>query len=250
MDNSFSVFEILKTSWDITRKNLIILMGYSLVAFIALFVLQFLSVFIISSKNDILNFVGLCVILLGNSMATLGFYKLIFKLIDEDENGDFKAIELIPSWRNISSFISITILLGFIVSTINLAYNQGLLIPAFNHFVDEVKTTPYIIQILGLAAFIIFVLIVVRFMFFPCFIMDDNSSSFESLRQSRELTYNNFTRIMTVLLMVIGFIIVGFLAFGVGIIVTYPFTNVILIVTYRKLVYSYQIEHPDSQVSH
>ena len=85
-------------------------------------------------------------------------------------------------------------------------------------------------------------------MFFPCFIVDDNSSSFESLRQSRELTFHNLTRIITVLLLVIGFIVIGFLALGVGIIVTYPFTNVILVVTYRKLVYSYGVEHPGEQL--
>jgi uncharacterized membrane protein len=107
-----------------------------------------------------------------------------------------------------------------------------------------------LIEVVGLLAFVIFVLIVVRFMFFPCFIVDDNASSFESLRQSRELTYHNLTRIVTVLLLVIGFIIVGFLALGVGIIVTYPFTNVILVVTYRKLVYSYGVEHPGEQLMH
>jgi uncharacterized membrane protein len=249
MENSFSVFEVLQTAWDITRKNLLVLMGYSAVAFVSLFVLQFLSVYIMSSGNSILNFLGLAVILLANSMATLGFYKLTFKLID-DEAEDFDFQSIVPSWKNISSFITITLLIGFIVTTFSLIFKQLLNINLFSTYYNTLKSTPWLVEALGLLAFVVFVLLVVRFMFFPCFIVDDNSSSFESLRQSRELTYHNLTRIITVLLLVIGFIVVGFLALGVGIIVTYPFTNVILVVTYRKLVYSYGVEHPGEQLMH
>jgi hypothetical protein len=249
MENSFSVFEVLQTAWDITRRNLLVIMGYSAVAFVSLFVLQFFSVYIMSSGNSFLNFLGLAIILLANSMITLGFYKLIFKLIDE-EDGDFDFKSVIPSWKNISSFISITLLMGFIVTTLSLIFKQLLNVNLFLSYYNTLKATPGLIEVVGLLAFVIFVLIVVRFMFFPCFIVDDNASSFESLRQSRELTYHNLTRIVTVLLLVIGFIIVGFLALGVGIIVTYPFTNVILVVTYRKLVYSYGVEHPGEQLMH
>lgn len=244
MKNSFSVKEVLQTAWDITRNNLLLLMGYSAVAFVSLFLLQLLSVFVMSSGNTFVNFIGLAIILLGNSVATLGFYKLTFKLIDDNEADDFDFKSIIPSWKNISSFISITLLLGFIVSTITLIYTQLLKQNTFASYVETVKTTPYLIGILGFIVFVIFVLAIMRFMFFPCFIVDDDSSSFHSLSQSRELTYGNITRIVTVLLLVIGFIVVGFLAFGVGIIVTYPFTNVILVVTYRKLVYSYGVENP------
>ncbi len=248
MENSFSVKEVLQTAWDITRNNLLVLMGYSAVAFVFLFALQFLSIFIMSSGSALLNFIGLAVILLGNSVATLGFYKLTFKLIDENESSDFDFKTIVPSWKNISSFISITLLLGFIVSTITLIYTQLLKLDTFVNYVEIVKNTPYLIGMLSLLAFIIFVMAVVRFMFFPCFIVDDNASSFHSLQQSRELTYGNITRIVTILLLVIGFIVVGFLALGVGIIVTYPFTNVILVVTYRKLVYSYGVEHPNHEL--
>jgi len=243
MKNSFSVAEVLQTAWDITRKNLLVLMGYSAVAFVSVITLQLLSVFIMSTGNAFLNFIGLAIVLTGNSIATLGFYKLTFKLIDDNENEDFDYKTLIPSWKNISSFISITLLLGFIVATFTLIYNQLLKLNTFASYIETIKSTPYIIGILSFIAFIIFVLAVMRFMFFPCFIIDDNSTSFHSLSQSRELTYGNITRIVTVLLLVIGFIVVGFLSFGVGIIITYPFTNVILVVTYRKLVYSYEVEN-------
>lgn len=248
MENSFSVKEVLQTAWHITRNNLLVLLGYSAVAFVSLAVLQFASIYIMSTNNAALNFAGLAIVLVGNSIATLGFYKLTFKLIDDNENDDFDFKTIFPSWKNISSFISITIFLGFVVSTLTLIYKQLLPLSAFQSFVHTAKETPFFMGALGLLAFLILVLAIMRFMFFPCFIVDDNSSSIDALRQSRELTYNNITRILTILLLVIGFIAAGFLCLGVGIIVTYPFTNVILVVTYRKLVYSYGVQHPGEQL--
>lgn len=238
MRTSFSVIEVLETSWEITKKNFLVIMGYSLIAFILLAIIQFTSMFLMGSQNGMLSFLGLFLTLIINSMATLGFYKLTFHLIDKEEE-EIEIKSVIPSWKNISSFITLTLLLGFFVATFNLIYQKSLTVDSFNDFVETVKASPLALEILAVIAFILLMLIAMRFMFFPCFIIDDDSTSFESLRQSRQLTQDNLLKIITVLLMVIGFVILGFLALGIGIIVTYPFTNVILVVTYRKLVNSY-----------
>ncbi len=245
MDSAFSVFEILKTSWDITRKNFLIIIGYSVLAFISLVALQFALVFLMSVKNNLLNFAGMFIVLIINSVATLGFYKLIFHLID-NETDDFNFNDVIPSWKNIWSFITLTLLLGLVVTTGSIIYKQALNVDSFNNLILQAKNNAIFLQILGFLVFVIFLLIMMRYMFFACFIVDDNSASFESLRQSRQLTKDNLLKIITVLMMVIGFIVLGFLAFGIGIVITYPFTNVILVVTYRKLVYNYEEEHPEA----
>ena len=251
MENSFSVFEVLQTAWDITRKNLLVLMGYSAVASLITFLLVPTAYFYIaSSDNSLLKFIGLPILLVITSFLTLGFYKLIFKIIDNESDDDIDFNNIIPSWKNVSSFISLWLMYSVLMVIITLIYGKLLSVNEFALLVRTIKSTPFLIEILSFIAFIILVLAIVRFMFFPCFIVDDNSSSFESLRQSRELTFHNLTRIITVLLLVIGFIVIGFLALGVGIIVTYPFTNVILVVTYRKLVYSYGVEHPSEQLLH
>jgi len=243
MDKSFSVIEVLETSWEITKKNFVVILGYSLVAFMVLAIIQFTSMFLMS-QSGFLSFIGLFLVLIINSMATLGFYKLIFHLIDkEEEDMDVKSV--IPSWKNISSFITLTLLLGFIVATFNLIYQQLLTISSFNQFVEMMKESLVAVEVMAVLAFILIMLIAMRFMFFPCFIIDDDSSSFESLRQSRQLTQDNLLKIVTVLLVVIGFIMLGFLALGIGIIITYPFTNIILVVTYRKLVNAYVNEEEE-----
>ncbi|TAE39582.1 MAG: hypothetical protein EAY66_02600 [Sphingobacteriales bacterium] len=248
MENSFSVKEVLQTAWHITRNNLLVLLGYSAVASLITFLLVPIAYFyIVSSNNTLLIFIGLPILLIITSFLTLGFYKLVFKIIDSEvDDFDFKSI--VPSWKNVSSFISLWLMYATFIFILKLIYTKLLNINAFQLFVETVKNNPYLIGVLSFVAFIIFILTIMRFMFFPCFIIDDDSTSFHSLSQSRELTYGNITRIVTVLLLVIGFIVLGFRALGVGIIVTYPFANVILVVTYRKLVYSYGVQHPGEQL--
>jgi uncharacterized membrane protein len=248
MDKSFSVIDVLETSWDITRKNFLVIIGYSVVAFVVLAVVQLSSTFIMSVQNAFINILGLFAILIANSIATLGFYKLAFRLIDHDEE-DFSAISIIPSWRNISSFMSLTLLLGLIVTTLTLVYTKLIEIDFFSEIVNVFKSNTTYLEILAVIAFLLLMMLTMRFMFFPCFIVDDDSSAFESLRQSRTLTQDNLLKIIAVLGIVIGFIALGFLALGVGIIVTYPFTNIILVVTYRKLVNNYTAEHQEESIA-
>src|SRR5690606_12592573 len=138
MEKGFSVIEVLETAWDITKKNFIVIVGYSLMAFISLFVVQFVSTFLIASSNLFINFLTLFLVLIVNSIATLGFYKLAFHLIDyEGEEVTFSSV--IPSWQNISSFISLTLLLGFIVATLNLIYVKLNTLASFSEFVESIK---------------------------------------------------------------------------------------------------------------
>ena len=248
MDKSFSVIDILQTSWDITKRNFIVILGYSVVAFVVLALVQYSSMFIMTIQNSFVSMIGLFAILIANSIATLGFYKLTFRLIDQEEE-DFSVKEVIPSWKNISSFMSLTLLLGLIVTTLTLIYTKLITIEEVNHMVKIIRGNDLYLEILAVIAFILLMMITMRYMFFPCFIVDDDSSAFESLRQSRTLAQDNLLKIIAVLGIVIGFIALGFLAFGVGIIVTYPFTNVILVVTYRKLVNNYRSEIPEENIA-
>lgn len=246
MDQSFSVLDILQTSWDITKKNFWVIVGYSAIAFIAIIIVQFASAFIMSIPNPIVNMIGLFLLLIVNSIATLGFYKLTFNLIDfEDEEIQFSQV--IPSWKNISSFISLSLLLGLVVSILTIVYKKLLGVHEFEQFVNTIKGNDTYLGIAAIIAFLILIVISIRFMFFPCFIVDDDSGAFQSLIQSKALTQDNLLKIVAVFAIVIGFIALGFLALGIGIIVTYPFTNVILVVTYRQLVNTYISEHPEEQ---
>jgi hypothetical protein len=85
-------------------------------------------------------------------------------------------------------------------------------------------------------------------MFFITYIVDDKSGGFESLKQSYHLTKGYFFKVLLMLCIILFFIALpaglsqypnlGFL--WIAVLFTYPFVNIILAVTYRKLVYSHQ----------
>ncbi|RYE11870.1 MAG: hypothetical protein EOP44_00205 [Sphingobacteriaceae bacterium] len=68
--------------------------------------------------------------------------------------------------------------------------------------------------------------------------MDDNSGPIESLRQSRILTKHHLLHLLALLGIMVLVIASGFFLIGKIVLVLFPFVNVILIVTYRKLVFS------------
>ncbi len=228
MESAFSIADVLTTAWNITKRNFVVILGYSIVAFIAVFSAQFTLAFLVNQQDVLITYIVLVLVLIINSMATLGFYKLTFQLIDNEEE-EFTLQSVIPSWRMVLSFISISLLLGFLVATFNL------LISNFS----DMQTLIMVVKIIAVIALFYLIL---RSIFFPCFIVDDESSSFQSIRQSFQLTRDNLLRIMSVFMLVIALIVIGILALGIGVIVTFPFTNIVLVVTYRKLVNNYSDE--------
>jgi uncharacterized membrane protein len=76
--------------------------------------------------------------------------------------------------------------------------------------------------------------------YFPictCFIIDDNSGPFESVTQSFQLIRGNFLKYFLLFVIIEGMVFLGAVTV-VGMIFVVPFVNILLVVAYRKLVYS------------
>jgi uncharacterized membrane protein len=90
----------------------------------------------------------------------------------------------------------------------------------------------------------IFVGIFFQFFFlfyFPictCFIVDDESGPFESVSQSFELIKGNFLKYFLLFIIIEAMVFVGSVTV-IGMLFVIPFVNIILVVAYRKLVYSH-----------
>jgi uncharacterized membrane protein len=95
-------------------------------------------------------------------------------------------------------------------------------------------------SVLGIAAGYFFQFFFI--FFFPlctCFIVDDESGPFESVAQSFRLIQGNLIKYFVLFVIIELLIFVGSFTI-VGIIFVIPFVNILLTVTYRKLVYSHQ----------
>jgi membrane-anchored glycerophosphoryl diester phosphodiesterase (GDPDase) len=247
MYHPFSVAETVKTSWTVLKKNFITLVVYTIISLVVYLILKFISAVLLlddDDKNDIIfNFIQLIV----QSYLTLGFYRLILTLMDR-EYYEFDFKEILPSFRMILNFILVIVLLCGLISIYFLA---GLYFRRYSNIMLGLEIVELIIT----------AYLLIRSIFCVCFIVDDNSKTIESLKQSFELTRDNFFNALLIVLIMLGIMIITLLpivfivsffvsgdddntfirnlASFVWFIISFPTVQVLIMVAYRKLVYSH-----------
>lgn len=224
MYHPFSVADTLKTAWYLLRKNFAVIAIYSLIAILITIVLGVLFFFVLT--DNLSESIGVVIVLVSVSFIFLGFIKLIFQLIDR-EYYDFEFGDIVPKVKMLFSYL----LLLIIVSTLSVILTRA--IDLLNKGIAQ--------NILGIVigAFFQFFFL----FYFPvcaCFIVDDASGPFESVVQSFTLIRGNFLKYLMLFLIIEGMVFIGSLPFGLGMIFVVPFVNIILVVAYRKLIYSHQ----------
>jgi uncharacterized membrane protein len=222
MYHPFSIAETFKVSWHILKKNISTIAVYSLLAFVIVIVGGFLINDILADL--ILASIGVVILLVGVSFIFLGFIKLVFQLIDK-EYYDFEFRDIVPKMKMLLSYIILLV----IVSTLAVFMTNAI------KKLDEGLTQ----NILG-----IFVGVFFQFFFlfyFPictCFIVDDESGPFESVAQSYRLIKGNFIKYFLLFILIELMVLLGTLTV-IGMVFVIPFVNIILVVAYRKLIYSH-----------
>jgi hypothetical protein len=223
MYHPFSVPDTLKTSWYLLRRNLAVIAIYSLLGFLTVGVLSFLIYWLL--YGNILTSIGIVVLLIGISFIFLGFIKLVFQLIDK-EYYDFDFKDIVPSVKMMYSYLLLLIL----VSTLSVLLNNAI------KEINEGLTQSVLGIIVG-GFFQFFFLF-----YFPicaCFIVDDASGPFESVIQSFQLIQGNFLKYFLLFIIIEAMVFLGSITL-IGMLFVIPFVNIILVVAYRKLVYSHQ----------
>ena len=232
MYHPFSIAETTKTAWNIFKKNFVTIIVYSIISFLLLSVLAFMTGFIFSSEDFTEKMISTFILIFVQAYTTLGLYKLIFTVIDS-EFYEFEFKQVLPSFKMIISYLTVIFLIAFIITNIHF------LMVRLDNYVYLQEVIQDISALLGL-------FLALRVMFFITYIVDDHSSAFESLKQSFDLTRGYFFKVLTILIIILLFIALpAFLSqiypiISITIIFTYPFVNIILAVTYRKLIYSHQ----------
>jgi hypothetical protein len=232
MYHQFSVVETIKTSWNILKKNFITIIVYSVIAFILLAILEGVVEYIIAPEEFVSKMIFWSLLIFVQAYTTLGLYKLFFTLIDS-EYYEFEFKQVLPHIWMILSYIAVVFILAFVFVNVSILFSK----------LDNHPDLQFIAETIGV---IIGLYIVLRIMFFNTFIVDDRSGPIESLKQSFQLTQGYVLKIVLILLIILLLIAVpAFLSIynpliSLAIIFTYPFVNIILAVTYRKLIYSHQ----------
>ncbi|MGI4728021.1 MAG: hypothetical protein ACRYFL_07620 [Janthinobacterium lividum] len=226
MYHPFSIAETFKTAWDVTKKNFLSIIIYAAIVTVVLGVVQFFSAVINLSNDAFAGFLVFLILMMIQTYATLGLYKLVFTLMD-NEYYEVDFSQMLPTMKMVLSFIAICLLLAFAIVTLNIGIEKGL-----ENYSDTVTQNVKVLEVM------LILYAALRYMFCACFIVDDNSGPIESLRQSRILTKHHLLHLLALLGMMVLVIAAGFFLIGKLVLVLFPFVNVILIVTYRKLVFS------------
>jgi uncharacterized membrane protein len=222
MYHRFSVADTIKTAWYLLKKNFVIISVFALIGFIIIALLGILIHFV---TGNLATSIGVIVLLIVVSFIFLGFIKLIFQLIDR-EYYDFEFRDVVPKIKMLYSYL----LLLIIVSTLSVLLTNS---------IEELHEgwTQNVLGIIVWAFFQFFFLF-----YFPicaCFIVDDSSGPIESVVQSFKLIRGNFIKYFLLFLIIEAMVFIGS-AIIIGILFVIPLVNIILVVAYRKLIYSHQ----------
>jgi len=222
MYHPFSVTETLSIAWHILKRNFATIAVYTLLSVLIVFGTGLLVKFILVDMV-IATISGIFSIFLI-SFIFLGFIKLIFQLIDK-EYYEFGFGDIVPTIKMLLSYI----LLLVIVSTITVFISAGI----------KTLEEGLVQSILGILSALFFeVFFLFYFPICACFIVDDNSGPFESVVQSFQLIKGNFLKYLLLFLLIEAMVFVGSITV-IGMVFVVPFVNILLVVAYRKLVYSH-----------
>lgn len=246
MYHPFSVAETVKTAWNVLKKNFATFIVYSILTLVINGLMDILMFILFDDTkvNEII--VGLLKLIVQSYLA-LSFYKLILTLMDK-QYYEFEFKEIWPSFHA-----------AYRVFVIELYY--VLLVIVFFTIVFVFRKYDAIVFLIEVIELIVFFYLLLRSIFCICFIADDDSGAIESLKQSFAITKDNFFKTLGIFLIIIGFMaavlipiaaVTAFLernsdesgyqsrlAFYTWFVITFPAVQVLIMVTYRKLVYSH-----------
>ena len=222
MYHPFSVTETISNSWDILRKNFAIIAVYSIIAIFIILVFGFIIYNVIT--DSILTSIGVIILLVGISFVFLGFIKLVFRLIDK-QYYEFDFSDIVPKIKMLMSYLILLVIvssLAVLMTNIIKRLDEGMLQSLIGIFIG-----------VFFQFFFLF--------YFPictCFIVDDESGPFESVMQSFDLIKGNFLKYFLLFLFIEVLVLIGSFTV-IGMVFVIPFVNIVLVVAYRKLIYSH-----------
>ena len=247
MYHPFTIGETIRKAWDVIKKNYIILVVFTLVTFGCTVAITEINSGI-TSDNVVLFFAIRLLIMLFDAYITLGFYKLLLTLIDK-EYYEFSIKDILPSLMMCLNAVVIGVILIILEGTVNFI-NAHLYIP---YLAELVITWMERLCALYLS---------IRLIFCLCFIVDDKSAPIESLMQSFHITKGHFVKLILLVLIAIFFVaLILLLINGITTLfvreddstesylielsailwfaIAFPVVQVMIITTYRKLIYSH-----------
>jgi hypothetical protein len=232
---SFSIKRSLINAWQTTERNLWFVIRLGLIGFGFAIVNNYIS----SNSNSLSGNIKVLFVFTGFALAILhnflhiGFLKFGLRLIDGERP---KVKELLSYSEYFWYFLFGTILQGVIAGAIFL-FGFGVVIVLglmFHSFVQTVAGIGFFV-IIALIAFLICLTFVLRFMFTPALILDQNLGPIRAIKQSVRMTEGLSWKLLGFALVVIFLNIAGAVAIFIGLLITIPVSLLAYLYIYRSV---------------
>lgn len=191
----FSIQDVLKESWRLTKENLGFFIGYQIILYLLMWVFGGKSKGNLSFVWDIIGWLIL-------TAAYMGFYNSCLMIVSGMKPG---LDQLYQNWRWLITWAVAGLLFAIM-------FGLGLILliaPAF-----------YVLARFGLYTF---------------FILDKKLGPVEALQGASRATEGIRFQVFLLFLTCIGLYVLGFLLLGIGILITSPIAMLALAIVYRKI---------------
>lgn len=238
MDKPFSINETISAAWDVARKNIWVVMGFTAVQFVIMFIVSTVLTFFFDEKSATGALLQNVTIQLIDAFIAVAMYQVFFKLIDEE--GEIEFPDFVPNMVKALNFMLVKLIMGAI-AVVLISVLAGVY---FANTPDIDTSNPLSWKMLPILILIILPILYmsIRLFFVLCFIVDQESGATESISQSWTITRGHFWYLFWLFVIILGINILGALAFFVGLLFTIPLSSLVLMIAYRQMVNSYTDE--------
>lgn len=233
-----SVSVILSDAWELAKRNIWILLGFTVVQFLFILMITGVLGVVLGGGTGAKALIPNVILSLFDAFFTVAFYQVFFKLIDDDTQPELP--DFVPNLVKAFNFLIVKLIVGLILVAI-----IALISTVYFINTPEIDTSkPFSWELLPIFILIAIPIIffTIRFCFVVCFIVDQESGPSEAISQSWTLTKGHFWFIAVLFLVMLALNILGAMALFIGLLFTVPFSSVILIIAYRHLVNNYTDE--------
>ncbi len=240
------MLDLFKQSFQITKKNIIVLLGLSLTIGIIIIVTYTLQNLL--TGNAVISFISNFAFTLLRVFVSVALLKLCLILIDNKEP-EFSDIK--PSWNETLRYLMLNLFMTVIVLIVVMLFAGllgmfGLIRPGLmelyqNMMMKPEELTKYssneiIYAFMALALLLLpAMLLMMRLQFASYYIIDKKMDIGASLMRSLMITKGYLFYIVLVFLLIILLNIVGLLFAFVGLLFTIPMTMIIIAMLYKSL---------------
>ncbi len=225
----FSIKEALQFGWQTVRNKLGFFIGLTVVFTLASVVLTPFQTYF--SDQPIVSLTIAIVSIALTLVVDIGYMKITLKTYDNEQTDFpdlFRYYELSPRYFLCTVLYFILI---FVVALI-----PGIIVFSVFNLNERANDLGIFESLIIALLFILPILYVsLRFYFFSYFIIDQETGPIESLKRSAQLTKGQIWPLFLLFLVILGIILLGFVALLVGLFVAYPVSTLATTYAYRKL---------------